>query len=98
MSEKKNNSKTLPTAHRIVRNEIRIDIVVRQSHSGYLFYDYSCFRQYVCRSSGKTICSSSFFARNCDDLVKGVQEATQWINEHNAIVPSNEQIPLTETE
>jgi hypothetical protein len=90
MSEKKKNAMNPPPVHSIVCGEIRADIAVRQSHSGYLYHDFSCYRQFACRSSGKITSSTSFFARNRDDLMQVTREASDWINQQVAISPLNE--------
>jgi hypothetical protein len=54
----------------------------RQSPSGYAYYDFSLSRSWKSLSTSKAGYSQNFFARNHDMLVKCVQEAIAWIQEH----------------
>ena len=55
---------------------------IRQSPSGYAYYDSSLARSWQSLSSGSTGNSRNFFAKNQAELMKVIEQASQWIAEH----------------
>lgn len=58
----------------------------RQSPSGYAYYDFSLARSWQSLSSGSTAHSRNFFAANQEDLMKVIEQASQWIAERETPV------------
>jgi hypothetical protein len=86
MKMKKNGAKDGETTYPVqtVREgAVAASIWLRQSPSGFPYYDFSLSRSWKSMSSGKTGYSRNFFARNRDDLVRVIERASAWIEEHH---------------
>lgn len=89
MNEKQETKKkkALPTevpVHTIRTGAVAASIWRRQSPSGYVYFDYSLARSFKSLSSGNTGYSKNFFARNQQELVSVIEQATRWIAEHES--------------
>ena len=65
--------------HVIREGAISASIYRRQSPSGYAYLDFSLTRSWKTQSSGKTGCSTNYFAINRQDLVTAIDRAAAWI-------------------
>lgn len=86
MNEKPESKKKKPVAvetpvHTIAEGAVAASIWRRQSPSGYAYYDYSLTRRFQSLSSGSTGHSRNFFAANQEELMKVIEQASQWIAE-----------------
>lgn len=68
--------------HTISEGSVSASIWRRQSPSGYAYYDFSLARSWQSLSSGNPGSSKNFFARNQVELVKVIEQAAQWIVNH----------------
>ena len=89
MNEKTESKKKKPAAaetpvHTIAEGAVAASIWRRQSPSGYAYYDYSLTRRFQSLSSGSTGHSRNFFATNQEELMKVIEQASQWIADHEA--------------
>ena len=87
MNEQKEIKKKKTTAaetpvHTIRAGAVAASIWRRQSPAGYVYFDFSLTRSWKSLSSGNTGYSKNFFARNHQDLGQVIEQATQWIAEH----------------
>lgn len=87
MNEQKETKKKKTTAaetpvHSIRAGAVGASIWRRQSPAGYVYFDFSLTRSWKSLSSGNTGYSKNFFARNQQDLAQVIEQATQWITEH----------------
>ena len=87
MNEKVESKKKKPAAaetpvHTITAGTVAASIWRRQSPSGYSYYDFSLARSWQSLSSGSTAHSRNFFAVNQAELVKVIEQASQWIENH----------------
>jgi hypothetical protein len=87
MSEQKEPKKKKTTAietpvHTIRAGAMAASIWRRQSPAGYVYFDFSLTRSWKSLSSGNTGHSKNFFAKNQEELLKVIQQASQWIAQH----------------
>jgi len=87
MNEKPEAKKKKPVSaetpvHTIREGSVAASIWRRQSPSGYAYYDFSLARSWQSLSSGSTGNSRNFFAKNQAELMKVIEQASQWIAEH----------------
>lgn len=87
MNEKTETRKKKPVAaetpvHTITEGAVAASIWRRQSPSGYAYYDFSLSRSWQSLSSGSTGHSRNFFAANQEELMKVIEQASQWIEDH----------------
>ena len=82
MNEKKKQAapKQKPE-HVIRRGEVAATIDLRQSNCGYVYYGYSLGKSWRSMTTGKETHGSSFFAKNEEDIIQVVREASAWIRE-----------------
>ena len=97
MNEQKEPKKKKTVAIETPFHTIRSGAVVasiwrRQSPAGYVYFDFSLTRSWKSLSSGNTGHSKSFFAKNQEELLKVIQQASQWIAEHEQREVSGERI------
>jgi hypothetical protein len=83
-TRKKKAGKDETPVHTIRQAAVAASIWRRQSPAGYVYYDFSLTRSWKSVSSGNTGYSRNFFARNREELLKVIEEATQWIQDHEA--------------
>ena len=76
--------------HVIREGAVEASIYVRQSPSGYSYYDYALSRSFKSLSSGKIGHSKNFFSRNQHDLGIVIEKASTWISEREIATPENE--------
>lgn len=77
--------------HVIREGAISASIYRRQSPSGYAYLDFSLTRSWKTQTSGKTGCSTNYFALNRNELVAAIDSAAAWIDKNDnleAAVPS----------
>lgn len=70
--------------HVVRQGAIAASIWLKQSPTGYYYYDYSLSRSWKSASTGKTGYSTCFFERHREDLMLVVNSATEWIEEKQA--------------
>ena len=58
---------------------IAAHVWLRQSQTGFVYYDYSISRSWKSTNAGKEGYSQNFFPDNKDAMVACVSEASQWI-------------------
>ena len=78
--------------HMIRAGAVGASIWRRQSPAGYVYFDFSLTRSWKSLSSGNTGHSKNFFAKNQEELLKVIQQASQWIAEHEQHEASRERI------
>lgn len=76
--------------HTIREGAIGASIWLRQSPSGFAYYDFTLSRSWLSKASGKTGYSKGFFDRNEKELVSVVERAVAWIRTHQEKLPSHE--------
>src|SRR3954462_8303653 len=79
-------------AHTIRAGAVAASIWQRQSPAGYVYFDYSLIRSWKSLSSGNTGHSKNFFAKNQEELLQVIQQASQWIAKHEQREVSGERI------
>lgn len=65
--------------HVIREGAISASIYRRQSPSGFAYLDFSLTRSWKTQTSGKTGCSTNYFAINRHELVTAIDRAAAWI-------------------
>jgi hypothetical protein len=65
--------------HVVRQGALAASIWLRQSPSGYPYFDFSLSRSWKNVNTGRDGYSSNFFDRNRDDLIKVIDGATDWI-------------------
>lgn len=70
--------------HVIREGGVAASIWLKQSPTGYYYYDYSLSRSWKSVSTGKTGYSTSFFERHCEELLRVITAATAWIEDRLA--------------
>jgi hypothetical protein len=83
LETKKKKTPTETPIHTIRQGGVGASIWRRQSPAGYVYYDYSLTRSWKSLSGGMGY-SRNFFARNQQELVSVIQQASRWIIEHEA--------------
>lgn len=78
--------------HTIRAGAVGASIWRRQSPAGYVYFDFSLTRSWKSLSSGNTGYSKNFFAKNHEELLQVIQQASQWITEHEKREISGERI------
>jgi len=78
--------------HTIRAGAVAASIWRRQSPAGYVYFDFSLTRSWKSLSSGNTGHSKNFFAKNHEELLQVIQQASQWIAEHEQREVSGERI------
>lgn len=68
-------------AHLIRDGAIAASIWLRESSTGFPYYEYTLSRSYKSVTSGKSGYLSNYFARNEKQLINVIQQASQWISE-----------------
>jgi hypothetical protein len=68
--------------HTIRAGAVAASIWRRQSPAGYVYFDFSLTRSWKSLSSGNTGHSKNFFSKNQEELLQVIQQASQWIAEH----------------
>ena len=79
MTNKKTTTTKQKPVHTIRHGDVIASIHLRQSNCGFPYYDYQIARTWSSRGSGKETQGSTFFAKNGQDLVELVREASDWI-------------------
>jgi len=80
-TQKKEKKKGSTLAHTVRRGAIAANIWLRQSHAGFVYYDYSISRSWKSTKAGKEGYSSSFFPENKMALLDVIAAASDWIAE-----------------
>lgn len=83
LETKKKKTYTETPVHTIRQGGVGASIWRRQSPAGYVYYDYSLTRSWKSLSGGMGY-SKNFFARNHEELFSVIQQASQWIIDHEA--------------
>lgn len=97
MNEQKEPKKKKPSAIETPIHTVRVGAVAasiwrRQSPAGYVYFDFSLTRSWKSLSSGNTGYSKNFFARNQQELVEVIEQATAWITQHEEREAAKEKI------
>jgi len=80
MEKKETNSKKgIKPVHTVRQGAIAANIWLRQSQTGFVYYDYSLSRSWKSSTAGKEGYSQSFFPDNKMQLLEVVAEASDWI-------------------
>ena len=88
MNETKKKSATAPVKT-IRHGAIAASIWKRQATSGFEYFDFTVSRSWKTSATGKEGYSSSFFARNAEDLHAVIQEAANWMESQQASLQEN---------
>ena len=88
MNDTKKKSTTAPVKT-IRHGAIAASIWKRQATSGFEYFDFTVSRSWKTSSTGKEGYSSSFFARNAEDLHAVIQEAANWMESQQASLLEN---------
>lgn len=90
---KKKKTASIETPVHIIRTgAVAASIWRRQSPAGYVYFDFSLTRSWKSLSSGNTGHSKNFFAKNQEELLTVIQQASQWIAEHEQCDVSGDRI------
>jgi hypothetical protein len=81
-SKKKKAVSNETPVHTIRAGAVAASIWQRQSPAGYVYFDYSLTRSWKSLSSGNTGYSKNFFSKNQEELLLVIEQASQWIAEH----------------
>ena len=81
MPEKKQNATKRKPVHQIRSGECTASIFLRQSNSGYSYYDYMLTRNWSSRNTSRQAAGNTFFEHHERDLIDVVQKATTWLRE-----------------
>ena len=88
MNETKKKPATVPVKT-IRHGAIAASIWKRQATSGFEYFDFTVSRSWKTSATGKEGYSTSFFARNAEDLHAVIQEATNWMESQQASLQEN---------
>ena len=77
------DGETTDPVHTVREGAVAASIWLRLSPSGFAYYDFSLSRSWKSMSTEKTGYSRNFFARNRDDLIRVIERASAWIEEHH---------------
>ena len=88
MNETKKKPATAPVKT-IRHGAIAASIWKRQATSGFEYFDFTVSRSWKTSATGKEGYSSSFFARNAEDLHAVIQEAANWMESQQASLQEN---------
>ena len=91
-AKKKKTAPAETPVHTIREGSVAASIWRRQSPSGYAYYDFSLTRSWQSLSSGNTGHSKNFFSKNQEELSQVVEQASQWIAEHEQREISTERV------
>lgn len=80
--KKEAESEASTPVHVVRQGAIAASIWLRQSPSGFGFYDYTLSRSWKAKSTGKAGYSKSFFAANRENLIAVIEEVSAWIAAH----------------
>jgi hypothetical protein len=83
-TKRKKSTPAETPVHIIHEGSVAAFIWRRQSPSGFAYYDFSLTRSWQSLSTGNTAYSKNFFSRNQSELVAVIQQAAQWITNHEA--------------
>jgi hypothetical protein len=78
MAEKKNALNKPTPIHTITKGDVEAFIFIRQTNSGFNYFDFQLQRRYR-SGSGKDGHGSSFFAKNAQEILEAVSAAAEWI-------------------
>lgn len=87
MAEKKNSAGAPKPAHTIKVGDVAAEIYLRQSNTGFPYYDFQLTRTWKSMSSQKEVSGSSFFNVHQQDLTDAVEKASSWITQKMGIAP-----------
>ena len=91
MNEKKKSNQTKQKPEHTIRHgEVTASIYMRQSNCGYPYYDFALTRSWKSMTTGKEAHGTTFFVKNRQDLVKVINEASNWIHQRMVAVISKE--------
>jgi hypothetical protein len=79
--KKKKQATEIPV-HVIRQGGVAASIWQRCSPAGFEYFDYSLTRSWKSKSSGSIGYSKNFFVRNQQELISVIQQASQWIMDH----------------
>lgn len=68
-------------AHVVRQGAVAASIWLKQSTTGYYYYDFSLSRSWKSVATGKMGYSNGFFERHRDDLIQVIMGATAWIED-----------------
>ena len=88
MNETKKKPTTAPVKT-IRHGAIAASIWKRQATSGFEYFDFTVSRSWKTSATGKEGYSTSFFARNAEDLHAVIQEAANWMESQQASLQEN---------
>jgi hypothetical protein len=79
MNDKKKTSGKNKPEHVVRRGEVAAEVCLKQSNSGYAYFDFSLSRCWNSMATGKEAHGNSFFEKHEDDLIQAIREASAWI-------------------
>jgi hypothetical protein len=88
MTEKKQIAPNRKPVHQITSGECTASIFLRQSNSGYSYYDYALTRNWSSRNTNRQAAGSSFFEHHERDLIDVIQKATTWLRNKMQRLPA----------
>lgn len=77
--KKSEDKESTDPVHTIREGAIGASIWLRQSPSGFGYYDFTVSRSWKSLASGKTGYSKGFFDRNEEELVSVIRKVSEWI-------------------
>ena len=88
MNETKKKPATAPVKT-IRHGAIAASIWKRQATSGFEYFDFTVSRSWKTTPTGMEAYSTTFFARNAEDLHAVIQEAANWMESQQASLQEN---------
>ncbi len=85
MTNKKPTPQKQKPVHTIRRGDVIASIHLRQSNCGFPYYDYQLSRTWTSVGSGKETQGGTFFAKNQQELVELIGEASDWIQRKTGV-------------
>ena len=90
MSERKKNTSKHKPVHVVRCGEVTAEICLRQSNAGFAYHDYLLTRSWCNRITGREAHGATFFAKNEQDLVRAVHEASDWLRKETYLPPATD--------
>lgn len=93
-SRKRKQSAVETPVHVVRAGSVAASIWRRQSPAGYVYYDFSLTRSWQSLSSGNTGYSKNFFSRSRQELTQVIDQASEWITQHEIQAAVAEQVAI----
>ena len=79
--------------HTVRSGEVTASVYLRQSNSGFTYYDFALNRCWQSMATGKEAHGANFFERHERDLVNAIQQAAAWIRDETRGAQVDRSVP-----